>query len=457
MTPDSNGNTTKRPIDPYHSLGLLHPTTRTASRRVPGVLFNESLRQRRAKDVQQIRQDLSATAQLSAAVQEQAHQLAEQTDRLADWLVECGWRAIDALPAWPGLPLPGPLLVGAESTPTEPEQDLLGEDAVVLLRCPALGVSENAEAFDVDAYAKAAGAVVGKDKVHIVDGGDCHYRFVKSLAVQTPNAVALNKPIYSDSEQSSIDALADFFLRSGYWVRLMELGEPGERGIDFANVHWSPAHDLLLLAESAEVGRLPAIALPQLVKAFETPAHVLHIVIKFDAVTLTAPNGLREPACYPLSMFFHSLQNKKGQWVALVGEACVHAVHWLKQDGAVQRAGSLTEVLQEKHFTVVSLSAQDLQSLAACGFSSALRKGVYLVNRSLPKTLRTRLHMLGIEVRVAKPTLGSTNPRHGLFGLNSMVMQVYGELPAPPEADGAPSQDGVHGHTDEYTQERSDL
>lgn len=453
MTPYGNGSTSHTPVNPHHALGLLPPVARGTGHRVPGVLFNESLRQRRAKQLKEINQDLSLSAHLQASVHQTAEHLAGYIDRLAGQLVEWGWQVTGALPS---LSLPGPLLVGAESTRQEPPQDLLGQDAVVLLRCPIPSDIPEPEVFDVDRYAEAAASVVGPNKVHVVDGGDCHYRFTKSLAVQTPNGVVLNKPIYGDSELSSINALADFFLQSGYPVEFLELGPPGEAGIDFANVHWLAEHDMLILAESGDVRRFPPIALPELVNTFNKPAHVLHVNIRLDGAVMTLPNGLKDPLCYPLPMFFHTLQNTKGQWVALVGEKCVQAVHWLYQDGRVQREASLTQVMQDMNHIVVSLSPQDLQALSACGFSSTLKKGVYLVNRKLPKPLHQRLQMEGIRVQVAKPPLGSTHPFNGLFGIGSVAMHVYGHRTMPMN-EPEPPQHGLEWIKDEDMDERTDL
>lgn len=455
MTPYGNGSATDRPVNTYHSLGLLNPTARPTNHRVPGVLFNQSLRQRQqhAKDLQQIRQDLSASARLQAAVHQTAQQLADHVDRLADAIVEWGWRTVDGLPR---LPVPGPTLVGAASTRQEPPKDLLGKNAVVLLRCPIPSDVPEPEAFDVDRYAEAAASVVGQDKVHVVDGGDCHYRFARSLAVQTPNGVVLNKPIYGDSELSSINALADFFLQSGYPVEFLEIGPPGEAGIDFANVLWLPQHDMLILAESGDVRRFPPIALPELVNAFNKPAHVLHVNIRLDGAVVALPNGLKDPLCYPLPMFFHTLQNTKGQWLVLIAEKCVNAVHRLYQDGSVQREASLTQVMQDRSHTVVSLSPQDLEALSACGFSSTLKKGVYLVNRKLPKQLHQRLQSEGIRVKLAKPALGSTNPVNGLFGIDSLVMQLHARWTMPMNGIESPQHGGV-GPGDADMDERTEL
>lgn len=437
-------------LSAHDLLGLLNAEPPRPSTRIAGVLFCQSLHQRtqRAQTVAEIREDLARKG-IDTPGPRQAW-LIEKIDAVADWLVESSWKAIAVLPS---LPLPGPPLVGA----AEALGDAPGQDAVVLLRCtPPEGVP-NAEAFDVERYAEAIRPVVGESRVHIVDGGNCHFRFVKSLAIQTPYAVALNRPIYGESEQASIDALADFFLQQGYPVQFIEIGEAGEQGINLANVHWSPAHDLLVLAESPQLGRMPAGALPRLVNTFGKPGHVLHAMLRIDGVTVKGPEGSREPMCYQLNMLFHRIRNSRGEWVALLHERCVFAVHWLHQDGRVEPLDSMTGVLQELGFTVVSLSANDMKALAGCVFSSEHRPGVLVLNGPISAELRSTLRKAGVSVRVPKrkDQLGNTEPPFGAFGIDSMVVQVYGSLSIPDEPDEPGAEDPPE--PDAHTPPRSEL
>jgi len=464
------------PGESHQLLGTLSRPSNT-SYRPSGVLVNKSLAQRqreteeknevmRTMNLALCQQGLPTSQRPPAADPTLAQRLAKAADKLGNWWIEGVWwligecpalpamPSLPALPSLPGLPLPGPMLVGAEPSGRGFTQDLLGEDLVVALRCPLPDDVERPEIFDVERYAKAAASLVGAEHVHIVDGGDCYYRFTKCLAVQTPYAMLMNKPVYGESEQSSINALADFFLQHGHAVDFLELDEHSPRGVDFANLHWSPEHDLLVMAESADVGRMPAIALPRLVKAFGTPQYVLHVAIRLDAVVATATKNPGEPLCYPLNMFFHTLRNRRGQWVALVAEDCVLGVHRLVKHG-VERQHSLTQVMQEKGFIVIPLSAKDLEALAACGFSSDLKPGVYLVNQRLPKSLHTRLQQADVQVIVAKPALGNVQAPYGAFGINSVLMQVYGDLSAH-EKDDPPTQ-AVFVADEDAPNERTDL
>lgn len=446
MIRTADGKGSSRVADPFPALGLLS-TRKPMGRGVPGLVYSRRLRQ---QAVQKLREDLAAKQAPSAVIARQMQQLAQQIDRVADWLVDCGWQAVDALPAWPTLP--SPWLVGAAST----EQDLLGQDAVVLLQCQPPPEAENPQAFDIQPYAKAVASVVGWERVHIVEGGDCVYEEARTLVAQGEYALVMSAPSQDPAEQRSIDALASFFLSHGYPVDILDFSLPElppTPGVNFANVRWLPEHDMLVLAQAPEVARMPMLALPRLVKAFGKPEHVLHVSVDFDALVASTPTG-QVPLCYPLNMFFNVLQNGKGQWVALLNEDCVAAVHWLRQDRTTQQDQSLSAVLQRMGFTVLALRQKDLEALAGCGFSSPLKRGVYLVNRELPKALKERLRQVGIRVQVPKTELGLLAPPYGPFGLCSVLMEIQGDLTMH-QKDEPPAQD-IEWRADE-TEERTDL
>lgn len=432
MTPYSSAP--KGAASPYNSLGLLDASTKPPQHRIPGVLFNPSLSQRRRAAMDHQRQDLTLSQrvfQASAAVQ-------AQIDRVGDWLVESTWAAIDALPGWPSLPRPW--FVGGSVILDEQGPQQADEDIFVLLNCKPPAQAKNPEDYDAQRYADVVASVVGEGHVHVVEGGDCEGGSLGMLARQSPTGVLIGNPVYDDREQAGIDAIADFLTERGHTIEYIDLINEHNQGVNFANVHAAPEHDLLVLADAPQLGVMHALARPKLVKAFGNPGYVLHVAIRVEAAATTLPDGPWVPLCTQLNMFFHHMKNERGESVALLHPDCAYSVQRLHpgdedKDPSVEVLPSMEAVLQKLGFIVVTLDAKDMAALAGCGFSTELEPGTLLLNRPISADLRTRLERAGVRVVVPSEPLGNLQASHWPFGINSMVLHIrggqqYGEEPA---------------------------
>lgn len=440
MIRERTAGTRQSAVDAYDNLGLVKLSTKNTGRRTPGVLFNESLRQRHrhrhASDVNQVRQELTLKQRASMA----SEMLKTEIDRLGDWLIESSWKAIDALPGWPSLPQPwfvGASVILDEQGPQKPNEDIF-----VLLNCKPPAQANNPQDYDAQRYADAVASVVGEGRVHVVDGGACEGGSLAMLAVQSPTGVLMGNPVYDDREQAGIDAIADFLVERGHSIEYIGLVNDRNQGINFANVHASPEHDLLVLAESPVTGLMPDMARPALVTAFGQPGYVLHVVIQLGAAKITLADGGVMPLCTQLNMFFHHLKNQRGESVALLHPACAFSVQRLHPGGdgklpSVEQLPDMETVLHKLGFTVLTLSAEDMAALAGAGFSTELEPGTLLLNRPISADLRKRLEKVGVKPVLPERALGNLQAPHWPFGIASMVLQIRGE--AWPEEEPAPA------------------
>jgi hypothetical protein len=435
MIRGSHSSERQSAIDHYNKLGLLNAAPKTGGHRTHGVLFNQSLRQRqrRSTNMDSVRQDLTLSqraGQASAALQ-------AQIDRVGDWLVECGWKAVDALPGWPSLPQPW--LVGATTIIDEPGPQRPNEDIFVLLNCKPPPQARNPEAYDAHAYADAVASVVGEAHVHVVDGGDCEGGSLGMLARQSPTGVLMGNPVYNDREQAGIDAIADFLVQRGHEIEYLAVVNERNQGINFANVHAAPEHGLLVLADAPHLGVMNPMARPKLINAFGQPAYVLHVAIRADATVTTPPDGVSMPLCLQLNMFFHHLKNQRGESLALLHPDCAFSVQRLHpggggKDPSVEVLPDMETVLRKLGFIVLTFDARDMQALAGCGFSTELEPGTLMLNRPISADLRKRLENAGVRVLLHSVPLGNLQAPHWPFGIGSMVLQIRSGVSREQEA-----------------------
>lgn len=441
MIRDSSADSSARvraPLSPGEARDVVGtmPPLRHTGYRPPGVLPHQSLRQRertaeeRNKALHAMnqafhRQGLPLARRPPASEPGLAQWLASKAELVSDWLVETAWSAIDRLPPAPALPswpaLPGPSLVSAATTP-----DKMDQGGVVILDCPVPPDTVHREAFDAQRYADAIRKMVGRrhqDQVHVVEVEDCQWPYTAQIATVLADAIGVSGPLYSESEQQSIQKLTAFFVHAGYPVRNFD------ESINAQNVMGSAKHDLLIMADVVPYGRMPDPARSHLARLLNQPRHILHVMMRADAVLADTQDGSREPLCTNLIMVLHLMKTKNGVSLALVNEDCVFAAHWLRMDGRVERLDSLTAGLQELEFQVIPFGTADLKNRFGASFSNPFKPGELLLNGPITPELAATLKNRGVKVHAPakKDPLGHSGPPHGPFGIGNMVF-VYPPL-----------------------------
>lgn len=294
------------------------------------------------------------------------------------------------------------------------------EGGVLLLNCRLPPDTVHREAFDAHRYAKAVAGLIGQDTVHVIEGGPCQWPFTAQLAMELPYAMGLlSRPLYSEAERPSMQAIHDFFFERGYPVT--PLGD----GINPQNLFWSRQHDLLVMADVVPYGELPAGAQEHLIELFARPTHVLHLVLRAAALTARTKDGSREPLCTSLNLVFHVTETQDGGRLAMLHEQCIHTVHWVFADGSRQAAPSAARALQTLEFKVVPLSQQNLLDRVGAAFSSPFAPGHVLLNQVIDDpALEDRLNNEKVVVHVPPPhnELGHAGAPHGVFGVSAMVI-----------------------------------
>ncbi|MEO5671141.1 MAG: hypothetical protein ABIR26_10660 [Ramlibacter sp.] len=312
---------------------------------------------------------------------------------------------------------PGSLFWGASSTAsTRDEKDPLGRGGVLMFEesPPANGK-----------IAKALGRFAGEDNVHIVPSSalmaenrlsgarvqarpEVYTPFVRNILAEGPNSMLVPSKVPGQYEATLKDVVK-------------ELGQMGvtvavaEGMINFANVEWLPAADMLVIAD-AKWGISTAMR-PAVEKMFGNPKNVIHFRLN-DAIV----SRLGAPLCYDMDLAFHALRNPAGQWIALFHQGCLQKA----PDGSdLMDAHAVEKTLRALNFSVVPVSAADQELLAANSLSLHDKSGkLQMSHPGISADLLKNLREHDITPVVPDEVLGEAPSPSGNYGIHCLTVSL---------------------------------
>ncbi len=318
--------------------------------------------------------------------------------------------------------LPG---VGAASVPPPADEPtVLGEGGYLIATFDFSGAQtaqeRKAEVSNHREVADAVKAVAGDKSVSLLQQpARSSYPFVRNLASEGPHGMVISDPtaLGSMPQAQAIKNLRSHFDAND--IPYDEVNSP----VNFADVDYVPAADLLVLAHNAKDPGSPLRNQKvdaQLQRVFGNPENVIRYELDTSAV-----DKLGRLKCYDGDLAMHIMRNQNGELVALVHKPCI------VKDPANSKLLSRQEVLtnlKELGIQVIEISAADQQELATNVLSIDGQPGhVLMPSDKISDGLKKKLADAGIVVHYAasgKVLGGKLAPGVAMYGIHCMTLNL---------------------------------
>lgn len=312
----------------------------------------------------------------------------------------------------------GSLFWGSSSTDHKwDEKDPMGRGGVLML-----------EEYRADGgkVAKALQSFAGENNVHVVPSTAVRQAekrlagerveefsvprtpYLRNIVAEGPNSMLVPSKVPSQYEGTLKDVVK-------------ELGQMGvtvavaEGMINFANIDWQPAADLLVMAD-AKWGITPAMR-PAVEKMFGNPKNVIHFRLN-EAIV----NRLGSPLCYDADLSFHALRNPAGQCIAMYHRGCLQKA----PDGSdMMDASEVEKTLKALNFSVIHVSAADQELLATNSLSLHGTSGkLQMSHPGVSADLLNKLREHGITPVLPDEVLGVVTSWEPSYGIHCLTVSL---------------------------------